>query len=306
MSGQAAELRDWLGGQVLRRVAGPEGAARRERIFSAEGERWFADDRPIRRVHGDASMFVGGLRALLLQSLHPLAIAGVAQHSDYRHDPWGRLQRTSFFLAATTFGPAQEAERAVARVGAAHRRVRGVAPDGRPYDASDPRLMRWVHVAEIDSFLAAYQRYGAHRLSPAECDGYVADAALIAERLAIPDPPRTTEQLADALREFRPELAGTAQARSAARYLLLQAPLPLAARPPYSALAGAAVGLMPAWTRWPLRLPYLPAVDATLGRAAGHGIVTTIRWATRSPESPPPSPAHRGDTIGPAPIATDG
>ncbi len=63
---------------------------------------------------------------------------------------------------------------------------------------------------------------------------------------------------------------------------------------------------MPAWTRWPLRLPYLPAVDATLGRAAGHGIVTTIRWATRSPESPPPSPAHRGDTIGPAPIATDG
>ena len=74
-----------------RRVAGPEGPSRRERIATAEGPRWFAEDRPIREVHGDASMFVGGLRALLLQSLHPLAMAGVAGHSGYRGDPWGRL-----------------------------------------------------------------------------------------------------------------------------------------------------------------------------------------------------------------------
>ncbi|SNQ49332.1 conserved hypothetical protein [Frankia canadensis] len=275
------ELRVWLGSHVFSRVAGSEGPARRERIFAAPGERWFAEDRPIRRVHGDASMFVGGLRALLLQSLHPLAMAGVAEHSDYRHDPWGRLARTSYFLAATTFGPAKEAERSVARVHAVHRRVRGIAPDGRPYDASDPHLMRWVHLAETDSFLAAFQRYGHTRLTPEECDGYVADTAVIAGHLGIPDVPRTREELDAALREYRPELAGTPEARSAARYLLLQAPLPLPARPPYTALATAAVGLMPVWTRWPLRLPYLPAAEATVGRLAGQSIVTTIRWATR-------------------------
>ncbi|MCM3883707.1 oxygenase MpaB family protein [Frankia sp. R82] len=278
-----AQLRDWLGGQVFQRVAGPEGAGRRERIFAAPGERWFTEGRPIRLVHADAAMFVGGLRALLLQSLHPLAIAGVTQHSDFRNDPWGRLARTSFFLAATTFGPADEAERAVARVRAVHRRVRGVAADGRPYSASDPHLMRWVHVAEVDSFLAAYQRYGTSPLDPEQQDGYVADTAVVAERLGIDDPPRTTAELAVALHDYRPELAGTPEARSAARYLLLRAPLPLAARVPYSALASAAVGLMPMWTRWPLRLPYLPAAEATVGRLAGQTIVTTIRWATRPP-----------------------
>ncbi|MFM8777067.1 MAG: oxygenase MpaB family protein, partial [Actinomycetota bacterium] len=88
--------------------------------MDAPGERWFAEDRPIRLVHGDASMFIGGLRALLLQSLHPLAMAGVANYSDYRKDPWGRLQRTADFLAATSFGPADEAQKIVDRVKAVH------------------------------------------------------------------------------------------------------------------------------------------------------------------------------------------
>src|SRR3954447_21270527 len=147
-----ARVRSRLGARLFERVAGPEGPQRRERIATAPGPRWFAEDRPIRRVHGDASMFVGGLRALLLQSLHPLAMAGVAGHSGYRGDPWGRLQRTSYFLAVTTFGRAEDAEAAVRRVKAVHDRVRGVAPDGRPYAASDPHLLKWVHVAEVDSF----------------------------------------------------------------------------------------------------------------------------------------------------------
>src|SRR5690606_38857594 len=88
-----------------------------------------------------------GLRALLLQSLHPLAMAGVAAHSGYRGDPWGRLQRTSTVIAVTTFGTADDAERAVGAVRAVHERVRGVAPDGRPYRAGDPDPLRWVHVA---------------------------------------------------------------------------------------------------------------------------------------------------------------
>jgi uncharacterized protein (DUF2236 family) len=278
------DVRSWVSGQVMLRVAGPQSLERRQRIFEAGGERWFADDRPIRRIHADASTFVGGLRALLLQSLHPLAMAGVAGHSDYRNDPWGRLQRTSYFLAVTTFGPAEDAERAVARVRAIHRRVRGIAPDGRAYAASDPHLLGWVHVAEVDSFLAAYRHYGTGvPLTPAERDGYVADTAQVAAKLGVIDPPRNETELAEHLARYRPELAGTPEARQAARYLLLRPPLPIPARLPYGALASAAVGLMPAWTRWPLRLPYLPAAEATLGRLAGRGVVAGIRWAIVPP-----------------------
>src|SRR6202042_2306225 len=98
----------------------------------------------MRRVHGDSDMFIGGIISLLLQSLHPLAMAAVAAHSGYRSDPWGRLQRTSLFLATTTFGTAEDAERIVARVRGVHRRVSGIAADGRAYRASDPHLVRWV------------------------------------------------------------------------------------------------------------------------------------------------------------------
>ena len=97
-------VRERLGSALFEQVAGSNGPQRRERIHHATGPRWFDEGRPIRQVHGDAAMFVGGLRALLLQSLHPLAMAGVAAHSGYRGDPWGRLQRTSYFLAVTTFG----------------------------------------------------------------------------------------------------------------------------------------------------------------------------------------------------------
>ena len=131
LTGRIAELRARLGADVFQKVAGDEGPNRRKRIHSAPGPRWFAPDRPIRRVHGDASMFVGGLRALLLQSLHPLAMAGVAGHSGYRGDPWGRLARTSYFLAATTFGPDAEARETIERIKSVHARVRGRRA-GRP------------------------------------------------------------------------------------------------------------------------------------------------------------------------------
>jgi uncharacterized protein (DUF2236 family) len=229
-------------------------------------------------------MFVGGLRALLLQSLHPLAMAAVAAHSGYRSDPWGRLQRTSLFLATTTFGTAGDAERAVARVRGVHGRVRGIASDGRRYRASDPHLVRWVHVAEVDSFLRCYQRYGARPLDDAECDRYVLDTARIATALGVPDPPRTRAELAAQLAAYRPELAGTPEAREAARFLLIRPPLPLVARAPYAVLAATAVATLPGWARWPLRLPYLPVAEHTAVRLAGHGLVAGIRWAMNPPE----------------------
>jgi len=224
-------------------------------------------------------MFVGGIRALLLQSLHPLAMAGVTAHSGFRGDPWGRLQRTSHFLAVTTFGSAEDADDMVERINAIHQRVRGDAPDGRPYSASDPHLLKWVHVAEVDSFLRAHQRYGAHPLDAEACDAYIEDSARVARRLGVVDPPTSVAELDQTMAAYRPELEATDEARAAARFLLLTPPLPWVARPAYGLLAAAAVGLMPVWTRWPLRLPYLPMAEATAVRGAGRLATGTIRWA---------------------------
>ncbi len=272
-------VRRELGHLLFARVAGPEGPRRRERIHGTPGPRWFADDSPVRTVHGDASMFVGGIRALLLQSLHPLAMAGVAEHSGYQGDPWGRLQRTSHFLAVTTFGTAADADTMVAAVRRVHASVTGVAADGTPYAASDPHLLRWVHVAEIDSFLSAYQRFGAGRLDPDVADRYVAEVARVAEELGATDVPHSVAELDACLASYRPELRATADARATARFLLLTPPLPLAARLPYGVLAASAVSLLPGWARRELRLPRLPLTEATLVRGGGAAATRTIRWA---------------------------
>jgi uncharacterized protein (DUF2236 family) len=280
----AAGLRARIAGAIFEKVAGPDGGARREQI-NAPGERMFAAGRPIRTVHGDSAMFVGGIRALLLQSLHPLAMAAVAGHSGYRGDPWGRLQRTSYFLAVTTFGRTVDARLAIERVRSVHQQVNGTALDGRPYAASDPRLLEWVHIAEADSFLQAYARFGAGRLSQDERDGYVADLALIGRELGVPDPPQDEAGLAERISAYRGELRGTAQAQEAARFLLLSPPLPVIARPPYAVLASAAVSLLPAWARRELLLPRLPVAEAVLVRPAGHALVQAIRWATSAPRA---------------------
>ena len=278
------DVRRNLGDRLFARVAGPEGARRRERVHGTEGPRWFEAGSPIQQVHGDASMFVGGIRALLLQSLHPLAMAGVVDHSGFEGDPWGRLQRTSYFLAVTTFGAAADAEKMVAAVRSVHERVVGTAPDGRPYAASDPHLLRWVHVAEIDSFLAAHQRWGNSPLDAAGRDTYVAQTARVAEALGVDDPPRTEAELAEQLAAYRPEPEGTPAARSTARFLLLDPPLPLPARVPYAGLAASAVSLMPVWSRRKLALPYLPVTERVLVGATGAALTRTIRWAMVAPE----------------------
>jgi len=266
--------------QVLRaKVAGDDAAVRAREIWGSEGPRWFGPADPIWRVHADASMFVGGLRALLLQSLHPLAMAGVAGHSGYRGDPWGRLQRTSHFLATTTFGTVDHAQRAIAQVREVHLRVRGKAEDGRPYAASDPHLLDWVHLAEVDSFLRCHQLFGAEPLTPDDADLYVRETGVVAAELGAESPPRSVRELDERLAAFRPELRATAASRDAARFLLLDPPLPLAARPGYGLLAAGAVASLPGWARRELRLPP-PFVawdwpSLRLG-AAGAGVV---RWA---------------------------
>jgi uncharacterized protein (DUF2236 family) len=278
------ELRRSIGDALFERVAGPEGSRRRDRIHGAEGPRWFEEGAVIRRVNGDASMFVGGIRALLLQSLHPAAMQGVVDHSGFQGDPWGRLQRTSHFLAVTTFGTARDAERMVDVVRSVHERVVGTTPDGEPYAANDPHLLRWVHVAEVDSFLSAYQRYGAEPLDAEDRDTYVREASRVAEALGVTDPPRSYAELVEQLAAYRPELRATPGARLTARFLLLNPPLPLPARVPYAGLAAAAVALLPVWARRKLLLPYLPVTERLLVRTAGTALTRTIRWAMVPPQ----------------------
>jgi uncharacterized protein (DUF2236 family) len=272
-------VREAMGEAIRRRVAGPSARDDARELFEASGPRWFGPNRPIWRVHADASIFIGALRALLLQSLHPLAMAGVADHSDYKADPWGRLQRTSKFLAATTYGTAAQAEEACAQVRRVHNRVHGVAPDGRPYDANEPHLLTWVHIAEVDSFLAAHQRFGAKPMDRAEQDVYVADMARVAATLGVEHPPLNVADLRAILAAYRPELQGTVEARDAARFLLMQPPIPLVARGPYTVLGATAVALLPWWAKLMLRIPPLPVTETVVIRPAGRALVATMRWA---------------------------
>lgn len=268
---------------LFARVAGPDGPANRDRIHGTPGPRWFAPGSPIQQVHGDASMYIGGIRALLLQSLHPLAMAAVADHSDYQGDPWGRLARTSTFVAETTFATAADAQRAVEVVRGVHEHVTGRTRDGRPYHASDPHLLTWVHVAEVDSFLRAHRRYGARPLNAEEADEYVAQSGTVARRLGATDVPASRAELAARIEAYRPELESSPEAVEAARFLLLHAPIPVPVRLPYGLLAAAAVALLPAWARAPLRLPHLPRVEATVVRAGGHAMVGGLRWLAGAP-----------------------
>lgn len=276
-------VRERLGIALFHQVAGPDGEEHRARIHDRPGPRWFEPDSPITRVHGDAAMFIGGVRAVLLQTLHPAAMRAVAEHSGYRGDIWGRLHRTSRFLAVTTFGHEDDAQQAVDVVRAIHRRVTGTMPDGTPYGASDPRLLRWVHCAEVDSFLRAHTLYGRRPLDRDEREEYLVQTAQVAQRLGATEVPTTTAELAEALADFRPELRGTPEAREAVRYLLFHPPLPLAARAPYGVLMAAGIALMPAWTRPQLRLPWLPLSERTVVRALGTAATGTIRWAMTPP-----------------------
>ena len=226
-------------------------------------------------------MYVGGIRALLAQSMHPVAMKAVSDHSGYRGDMWGRLARTSTFLAVTTFGVERHAEQAVAAVRTIHDRLHGVTDEGVPYRVSDPHLLTWVHLAEAESFLLAHQVYGRRPLTSAECDEYLAQAAVVARKLGVPDPPTTQAELRAALAGFRPELRGTAAAHEAVEVLLRRPDLPRVARPGYRALAGAAIALLPPWMRSELGLGRpRPALERTAGRALGAAMVSTIRWAT--------------------------
>jgi uncharacterized protein (DUF2236 family) len=255
---------------------------------------WFGPESVCWRVHADLATVVGGLRALLYQTLHPLAMAGVAQHSDYRHDPWGRLHRTAEYIAATTYGTSEEAERAVARVRNVHQHVRGVASDGRPYSADDPELLAFVHATEVDSFLAAYQRYAAG-LSSEDADRYVAEMAFVARQLDADPVPTTVAELREVLAGY--ELRSTPEARDALRFLMFP-PMPWSVRPTYGLIAAAAVELLPIRVQLELRAVVPPPWGPIAVRPALRVMLSTLRWAVG--ESPTLA-AARARALGTAP-----
>ena len=265
------------GGQRMRSaIVGEERLAATE-LATPEQPGLFGPDSVVWRVHGESSMLIGGLRALLLQTLHPLAMAGVADHSDYTTDPWGRLHRTGRFIGATTYGTAESAQQMIDRVRSIHDHVTGVAPDGRPYAANDPHLLAWVHVTEADSFLRAYDRYAPGRLTDAERDRYVAELSEVGHRLGAEPLPQTTAELDRSLRAFQAECRLTRQAVEAVRFLLFP-PVPLPLRPAYGLIGAAAIGLLPAWARRELRLPVLPLADPLVIRPAATALTRGIGW----------------------------
>ncbi len=174
------------------------------------------------RLAGDLSGPVAGLRSLLLQALHPLAMAGVDQHSDWRRDPVGRLAATAADVTTVTFGERAVAERAAARVRRIHEHVNGTDPaTGRPYAASDPALLLWVHAALVDSDLAACRLFGTP-LADADSDRYVAEMAVAAELVGVPAGmvPGSVRALADYLDSVRPQLQCSPAAADAIGHLL--------------------------------------------------------------------------------------
>jgi len=241
-----------------------------------------------RRVHADLpTMLIGGVSALLLQSLHPLAMAGVAEHSSYQEDPLGRLRRTASFVGTTTFGTAAQAEAAIAQVRRVHRRVKGIAPDGRPYSADDPELVTFIHVAEVASFLTSSQRYGSRPLTPEECDEYYEQVAPVALALGATWAPRSAAEVESYLLRIRPDLYAGPQARAARDWLLRGVARRPGERAVYSVVVAAAVGVLPRWARRELGLSVAGPLDLVVDTAAvtplARGLATALRWVVAPP-----------------------
>ena len=242
----------------------------------------FGPDAVCWQVHGDfPSMLIGGISALMLQALHPLALAGVWDHSNFRHDMLGRLRRTGQFISGTTFGSTKDANWLIDKVRTIHLQVTGTAPDGRPYAASDPDLLTWVHVAEVSNFLSAHLRYLNPTLSLSDQDTYYAETALIAERLGARNVPRSVREIAVYLENIRPQLLCDQRSREVLR-ILLNAPAPSRlAKPMGSLMMQAGIDLLPLWASEMLDLKQ-SSLQRKMIRAGVKRSAPVLRWAVRN------------------------
>lgn len=198
------------------------------------------------RVLSDPSAWLGGGRALLIQALHPAAVAVFAANTDYHCDPWGRIRRTASYLETTVFGDTRQAEAAGARLRALHARLHGLDPEtGRERRADDPDLLLWIHSTATHSFVAAYRRY-AHRLSEQDQDRYVREMVRSAELVGLPacDVPASMGELREYLGGVA-DLRATPAAMQGMEMILRTPPIPGIFRPIWAAGALSIVSLLP-------------------------------------------------------------
>jgi uncharacterized protein (DUF2236 family) len=235
-------------------VTGVPERAQDEGYFGAGSVTW--------RLAADLSGPIAGLRSVLVQALHPLAMAGVDQHSDWRADPVGRLAATSSYLATLTYGDRAAADRVAHRVRAIHEHVRGTdTVTGSPYAAADPALLLWVHVAMVDSVLAAARMFGTPP-TDAAADAYVSEMAVSAELLGVPagSIPASVTAVAEYLDGIRPELRCTPAAAESMGYLLDPAGMGEEIAELWQDLRDAAIASLPGWARELYGYPEPPPV----------------------------------------------
>ncbi|MGN6088247.1 MAG: oxygenase MpaB family protein [Actinomycetales bacterium] len=252
----------------------------------------FGPDSVTWRLHSDPLLWVAGLRALYLQALHPVALAGVTSFSSFREDPWGRLMRTGEWVGVTTFADAREARRLAARVRGLHRRVRGTHEGtGRTYRADDPDLLLWIHICLVDSVIDVVRRAGI-ALSESDADRYVAEQVRIAELVGLDTAlvPATVAELRAAVDSYLPVLDVDAETRDVARFVLAP-PMPLAvqlatpARPAWTTISAMALASLPSWARELYGLPVLPLSEPLTGLGLSVSL-RALRLATLALPAP--------------------
>lgn len=168
-------------------------------LFGPESIAW--------KVHADfISMMIGGISSLVLQALHPKALAGVWDHSSFRQDLKGRLGRTAFFIAATTYGSQEMAGNAISRVNQIHQKVTGFDEFNEPYRANDPNLLAWVHLTETRSFMRSYESYRSETLKSQQKDQYFAEMKILGEKLGANNLPNTYLSTEQTIKQYIPQL----------------------------------------------------------------------------------------------------
>jgi uncharacterized protein (DUF2236 family) len=228
----------------------------------------FGPDSVTWRVHADVSMFVGGIAALLLQSLHPRAAAVVAGSSRFREQPLHRLSRTGSFVAATTYGSTPVAESIIDRVRAVHARIPG---------AAEPDLLRWVHVAEVSMFLASYRRFHPVPLSATDIDRYYEENATVAERLGATRVPRSRAEVQQYFLDIRPELRTGPDAEELHAFLRRPLSEQAGVKAIYALFVQAAGAQLPGWARAMHGISLPPGADALGIRPATWAVLEALR-----------------------------
>ena len=207
----------------------------------------FGPDSVAWQVHANfTAMMVGGLSSLIVQSLHPRALAAVWDHSDFRHKLKERLGRTAYFVAATTYGGEALALNAIRRVNTIHANIRGTDLQGQPYIANEPELIRWVHLVEVTSFLAAYQHLAKQPLSAQACDQYITEMARVGHMLGAVDLPLTYAATQAEMLGYADALSFDARAQEILQ--IIQAyPVDLLDQPWMALVLKCAFDVMPSW-----------------------------------------------------------